>query len=65
MQLHLNITTPTQAQIVIFPALLSHSDIVLKDMTGTGKTFGLCAAILSKSHPTIMTRNNSNLVNDN
>ena len=35
------------------PAIMTHRDIFLKDMTGSGKTFGLVAALLSKRHPTL------------
>ncbi|RKO90233.1 P-loop containing nucleoside triphosphate hydrolase protein, partial [Blyttiomyces helicus] len=46
-----NVTAPSANQRALLPALLSHTDIFLKDVTGSGKTLGLVAAMLSKSHP--------------
>ncbi|KAJ3416765.1 hypothetical protein HDV05_000139 [Chytridiales sp. JEL 0842] len=46
-----NIETPTPAQAAFFPAIMSHRDVILKDETGSGKTFGLVAALLSKKYP--------------
>ncbi|KAJ3094276.1 hypothetical protein HDU97_008271 [Phlyctochytrium planicorne] len=43
-----NVSTPTSIQKSFFPAILSHRDVILKDTTGSGKTFGLLAAVLSK-----------------
>ncbi|KAI9330535.1 P-loop containing nucleoside triphosphate hydrolase protein [Obelidium mucronatum] len=46
--------TPTSMQTALFPALLSHRDVVLKDATGTGKSLGLLAALLSKKTPLVV-----------
>ncbi|KAJ3300401.1 hypothetical protein HK104_000915 [Borealophlyctis nickersoniae] len=43
--------TPTEGQSVLLPAILSDQDVVLKDITGSGKTLGLVMAILSRSYP--------------
>ncbi|KAJ3368014.1 neutral amino acid transporter [Kappamyces sp. JEL0680] len=40
--------------IVVFallPALHAHSDVILKDQTGSGKTLGLVLGVLAKKHP--------------
>ncbi|KAJ3175133.1 hypothetical protein HK101_010746, partial [Irineochytrium annulatum] len=47
----LNIKKPTPLQTALFPALISHRDVIVRDMTGSGKTLGIIAAILSKKHP--------------
>lgn len=52
----LNITTPTAFQTSFIPTLISHSDLILKDTTGSGKTMGLVIALLSKKHPSLLTR---------
>ncbi|KAJ3266285.1 hypothetical protein HDU77_001774 [Chytriomyces hyalinus] len=49
-----SITHPTETQAALFPAVLSHRDLVLKDVTGSGKSFGLLAAILSKKAPLVL-----------
>ncbi|KAJ3292388.1 hypothetical protein HDU79_001472 [Rhizoclosmatium sp. JEL0117] len=49
-----NIDTPSQMQTALFPAVLSHRDVVLKDETGSGKSFGLLCAILSKKSPLVV-----------
>jgi hypothetical protein len=36
---------------------MSHRDVILKDETGSGKTFGLIAALLSKKHPPLYISN--------
>jgi superfamily II DNA/RNA helicase len=56
---HFGVQTPTASQQSFIPALLAHSDVILKDITGSGKTLGLCLSILSKSHPSISTRRNA------
>ncbi|KAJ3304076.1 hypothetical protein HDU76_005257, partial [Blyttiomyces sp. JEL0837] len=35
----------------VFPAVLSHRDVILRDETGSGKTLGILAALLSKKVP--------------
>ena len=42
---------PTSCQKNLIPTLLSGSDLLIKDVTGSGKTLGLVLAALSKSHP--------------
>jgi superfamily II DNA/RNA helicase len=44
---------PTPCQKNLIPTLLSGSDLLIKDITGSGKTLGLVLAALSKSHPFI------------
>ena len=44
----LNVVHPNKTQMALFPALLSHKDLSLKDITGSGKTIGLVSALLSK-----------------
>ncbi|KAI9099719.1 P-loop containing nucleoside triphosphate hydrolase protein [Phlyctochytrium arcticum] len=39
---------PSPCQTALIPSFLAHSDIMLKDVTGAGKTLGLIAAVLSK-----------------
>eukprot|EP00842_Homolaphlyctis_polyrhiza_P007063 jgi/Hompol1/946/HPOL_003322-RA len=46
---------PTPAQKALVPAVMAHKHIVLKDITGSGKSLGLIAAALSKPHPSIFT----------
>jgi superfamily II DNA/RNA helicase len=41
-------TTPNQTQSLLIPAILSNSEILLKDQTGSGKTLGLLLGVLSK-----------------
>ncbi|KAI8928125.1 P-loop containing nucleoside triphosphate hydrolase protein [Entophlyctis helioformis] len=45
--------TPSDAQRALLPAILSHKHVILKDVTGSGKTLGLVASILSKPHPSV------------
>ncbi|KAI8907151.1 P-loop containing nucleoside triphosphate hydrolase protein, partial [Gorgonomyces haynaldii] len=47
---------PTPTQELLIPSMLSHSDIILKDMTGTGKSMGLLMGVLSKKHPSVLAR---------
>ncbi|KAJ3020880.1 hypothetical protein HKX48_009562 [Thoreauomyces humboldtii] len=46
-------TVPSESQRAFLPVALSHSDIFLKDVTGTGKSLGLVTAVLSKPQPTL------------
>ncbi|SJX60894.1 related to RRP3-protein involved in rRNA processing [Sporisorium reilianum f. sp. reilianum] len=45
---HPNIQRPTPAQSALIPAILSPSDVILRAHTGTGKSFGILLALLSK-----------------
>lgn len=45
---HSNIRQPTPAQSALIPAILSPNDIILRAHTGTGKSFGILLALLSK-----------------
>ncbi|KAI8612752.1 P-loop containing nucleoside triphosphate hydrolase protein [Chytriomyces sp. MP71] len=53
LQTEFGVIRPTPMQTALFPAVLSHRDVVLKDETGSGKSFGLLAAILSKKSPAV------------
>ncbi|KAJ3180592.1 hypothetical protein HDU85_003996 [Gaertneriomyces sp. JEL0708] len=44
-------SVPSKAQRSFIPAILAHTDLFLKDVTGSGKTLGLVTAIVSKRHP--------------
>ncbi|KAI8915480.1 P-loop containing nucleoside triphosphate hydrolase protein [Powellomyces hirtus] len=44
-------TVPSESQRALLPAALSHTDVFLKDVTGSGKSLGLVTAVLSKPHP--------------
>ncbi|KAF8585555.1 P-loop containing nucleoside triphosphate hydrolase protein [Ramaria rubella] len=46
------IRTPTACQTAFIPAILGRKDVILKDWTGTGKSFGLILALLSKARAT-------------
>ncbi|CAG8677571.1 10918_t:CDS:1, partial [Racocetra persica] len=55
-----NITIPTQCQKALIPAILAGKDILVRDITGSGKTFGIVLALLNQSrkqvfvnHPTM------------
>ncbi|KNC99436.1 uncharacterized protein SPPG_05677 [Spizellomyces punctatus DAOM BR117] len=50
-----NATNASPCQRALLPAMLSHSDVMLKDTTGAGKTLGLVVGLLSKSHPPLLT----------
>ncbi|KAF7985290.1 hypothetical protein HWV62_6447 [Athelia sp. TMB] len=51
-----NVRKPTKAQSQFIPAVLSGKDVLLKDGTGTGKSFGVILALLSKARKaTILT----------
>ncbi|PFH54772.1 hypothetical protein AMATHDRAFT_306 [Amanita thiersii Skay4041] len=43
-----NIRYPTEVQASFIPAILNNKDVLLRDFTGTGKSFGLLLALLSK-----------------
>ncbi|KAF8078735.1 P-loop containing nucleoside triphosphate hydrolase protein [Lyophyllum atratum] len=43
-----NVKHPTETQARFIPAILSGKDVVLKDETGSGKSFGLVIALLNK-----------------
>ncbi|KAG6832311.1 hypothetical protein H0H92_003544 [Tricholoma furcatifolium] len=43
-----NVSFPTQTQATFIPAILSGQDVLLKDETGSGKSFGLVIALLNK-----------------
>ncbi|KAG5653591.1 hypothetical protein H0H81_012098 [Sphagnurus paluster] len=43
-----NVKVPTETQAKFIPAVLSGKDVLLKDETGTGKSFGLVVALLNK-----------------
>ncbi|KAG6878655.1 hypothetical protein C0993_001178 [Termitomyces sp. T159_Od127] len=43
-----NVKTPTETQATFIPAILSGKDVLLKDETGSGKSFGLVVALLNK-----------------
>ncbi|KAG6818029.1 hypothetical protein H0H87_009184 [Tephrocybe sp. NHM501043] len=43
-----NVTSPTKTQAAFIPAILSGKDVLLKDETGSGKSFGLVVALLNK-----------------
>ena len=45
---HPNIRQPTPAQSALIPAILSPTDVILRAHTGTGKSFGILLALLSK-----------------
>ncbi|RUS18589.1 P-loop containing nucleoside triphosphate hydrolase protein [Endogone sp. FLAS-F59071] len=49
LRTNFNIIAPTPAQSILIPAILSGRDILLRDHTGTGKTFGITLALLSQS----------------
>ncbi|KAJ1562773.1 hypothetical protein HK405_008072, partial [Cladochytrium tenue] len=54
LHLRLGVARATPGQQALFPAVLSHRDVVLKDETGSGKTLGVVAAVLSKRWPPLM-----------
>ncbi|KAF5384794.1 hypothetical protein D9615_001424 [Tricholomella constricta] len=43
-----NVKSPTETQAKFIPAILSGKDVLLKDETGSGKSFGLILALLNK-----------------
>ncbi|KAJ8330237.1 hypothetical protein O5D80_001805 [Batrachochytrium dendrobatidis] len=53
LKLEFNALAPTEAQSVLFPAIMSHKHTILRDNTGTGKTLGLVLAMLTKPHPSV------------
>ncbi|KAF8647905.1 hypothetical protein AX16_006437 [Volvariella volvacea WC 439] len=54
-----NVTGPTETQAQFIPAILSGRDVLLKDVTGSGKSFGLVLALLNK--PRIQTNDHSHI----
>ncbi|RGB24921.1 P-loop containing nucleoside triphosphate hydrolase protein [Rhizophagus diaphanus] len=44
-----NITKPTPCQQKLIPSILSGNDVLIRDLTGSGKTFGIVLALLSKT----------------
>ncbi|RIB02409.1 P-loop containing nucleoside triphosphate hydrolase protein [Gigaspora rosea] len=44
-----NITIPTQCQKALIPPILEGKDVLVRDITGSGKTFGIVLALLNKS----------------
>jgi superfamily II DNA/RNA helicase len=46
------IVTPSALQESLIPVIHSHSDIFLKDETGSGKTLGIILGVLSKKQLT-------------
>lgn len=51
LESQLGVVSPTQNQRNVIPTILSGSDVLLRDETGSGKTLGLVMAALSKSVP--------------
>jgi superfamily II DNA/RNA helicase len=49
----LGITSASPAQESLIPVFESHSNLLLKDETGSGKTLGLCISILNKTNPSL------------
>lgn len=43
-----NVVSPSPLQKSLLPIMQAHSDIILKDETGSGKTLGLLIGLLSK-----------------
>lgn len=43
-----DVRTPTPTQAKFIPAILAGKDVLLKDATGTGKSFGVLLAVLNK-----------------
>ncbi|KAJ3153110.1 hypothetical protein HDU89_000738 [Geranomyces variabilis] len=43
-------TVPSETQRAFLPSALSHSDVYLKDETGSGKSLAIITAVLSKQH---------------
>ncbi|RIA98166.1 P-loop containing nucleoside triphosphate hydrolase protein [Glomus cerebriforme] len=44
-----NIIKPTPCQQQLIPPILSGNDVLIRDLTGSGKTFGIVLALLSKT----------------
>lgn len=59
--LRLGIRAPTEIQKSLIPAILAHQSIMLKDITGSGKTFGIVVAALAKKHPSPIPRKLSSI----
>ena len=51
------IKEPSAVQRALIPAYSSHSDIILKNTTGSGKTMGICIAIVNKPIPSLKLNN--------
>ncbi len=49
LQQNFNITKPTPCQQQLIPPILSGNDVLIRDLTGSGKTFGIVLALLSKT----------------
>jgi ATP-dependent RNA helicase RhlE len=49
----LGMTSASPAQESLIPVFQAHSDLLLKDETGSGKTLGLCISILNKTNPSL------------
>ncbi|CAG8592334.1 13120_t:CDS:2 [Funneliformis caledonium] len=49
LQQNFNITKPTPCQQQSIPQILSGNDVLIRDLTGSGKTFGIVLALLSKT----------------
>lgn len=45
---HFNIKSPTKTQTALLPAIFSKRPILLKNLTGSGKTLGIILALLNK-----------------
>ncbi|CAG8564167.1 774_t:CDS:2 [Ambispora leptoticha] len=45
---HFRIITPTHCQRKIIPPILEGRDVIIRDLTGSGKTFGIILALLNK-----------------
>ena len=54
-----NIIKPTSCQQQLIPPILSGNDVLIRDLTGSGKTFGVVLALLSKTRtvPTTLSQN--------
>ncbi|CAG8433022.1 6320_t:CDS:2 [Ambispora gerdemannii] len=46
---HFHIITPTHCQRKIIPPILEGRDVIIRDLTGSGKTFGIILALLNKA----------------
>jgi superfamily II DNA/RNA helicase len=48
------VTNPSSTQKALLPLIHAHSNIILKDQTGSGKTLGLVMGILAKKNPKLV-----------
>nr|KAJ3421281.1 hypothetical protein HK105_004027 [Polyrhizophydium stewartii] len=46
-------TAPSEGQSSLIPTIISHKHVIVKDVTGSGKTLGVLAAVLSKPIPSV------------